>query len=135
MTVLVDTNVIIDFLVTREPYYEASSQIIAKCASGELKGYIAFHSVPNLWYILRKIPESKRRTWILDICSFMQVTSVPHKEVLKAVQMENFKDLEDCLQDRCAINVNAQYIITRNMLDFTNSEVPAILPENFLKIF
>lgn len=46
MVVLVDTNVIIDFLLTREPFYEASSEIIIKCAKRELEGYIAFHSIP-----------------------------------------------------------------------------------------
>ena len=41
MVVLIDTNVIIDFLITREPFFESSSKIIEKCAAGELKGYIA----------------------------------------------------------------------------------------------
>ena len=52
----------------------------------------------------------------------------------KAVQMKEFKDLEDCLQDKCANSVGAEYIITRNTADFVYSEVPAILPEDFLKV-
>ena len=135
MVVLIDTNVIIDYLTTREPYYEASSEIITKCARGELTGYIAFHSVPNLWYILRKVPEDKRRGWLLDICSFLRVTGISHAEIVKALKLSNFKDFEDCLQDKCAVNVNAEYIITRNPVDFSTSEVQAILPEDFLKIF
>ena len=102
MVVLIDTNVIIDFLITREPFFQSSSKIMEKCATGELKGHIAFHSVPNLWYILRKIPEEKRRTWLMDICSFLKVVGVNHEEVLKAIQSTDFKDFEDCLQDRCA---------------------------------
>ena len=134
MIVLIDTNVIIDYLATREPYYEASSEIITKCARRELTGYIAFHSVPNLWYILRKVPEDKRRRWLLDICSFLRVTGISHTEVVNALKMSNFKDFEDCLQDKCAMSVNAEYIITRNPVDFSNSKVQAILPEDFLKI-
>lgn len=53
---MIDTNVIIDFLIAREPFYNSALQVIKKCASGEVNGYIAFHSLPNLWYILRKIP-------------------------------------------------------------------------------
>ena len=132
MVVLIDTNVIIDFLITREPFFQSSSKIMEKCAAGELKGHIAFHSVPNLWYILRKIPEEKRRTWLMDICSFLKVVGVNHEEVLKAIQSTNFKDFEDCLQDRCAKSIGAAYIITRNVADFNGSEVPAILPEDFL---
>ena len=133
MVILVDTNVIIDFLITREPFYKASSEILKKCADGELTGYIAFHSVANLWYILRKIPEDKRREWMADICSLLQVAGASHEEVIKAIKMKKFKDFEDCLQDKCAKSVGAQYIITRNITDFENSEVQAVLPEDFLK--
>lgn len=132
MVILVDTNVIIDFLTTREPYFDASSKVIAKCADGELTGYIAFHSIPNLWYILRKVPDEKRRKWLIDICEFLTVVGVNHDEVLRAIRMKDFKDFEDCLQDRCAKDIGAKYIITRNVADFINSEVPAMSPEDFL---
>lgn len=134
MTILIDTNVIIDFLLTREPFYKAASEIIKKCADGEMTGYIAFHSIPNLWYILRKIPEDKRREWMADICSFLQVAGASHEEVLRAIRMKEFRDFEDCLQDKCAKNVSAKYIITRNVKDFNNSDVLAVCPEDFLKV-
>ncbi len=134
MVILVDTNVIIDFLITREPFYKASSEIIKRCADGRLTGYIAFHSISNLWYILRKVPEDKRREWMLDICSFLRVTGVSHEEVVTAINMKRFRDFEDCLQDRCAKGVEARYIVTRNVSDYDNSVIQAILPEDFLKI-
>lgn len=132
MVILIDTNVIIDFLTTREPYFDASSKVIAKCADGELTGFIAFHSIPNLWYIFRKVPDDKRRKWLIDICEFLTVVGVNHDEVLRAIRMKDFKDFEDCLQDRCAKDIGAKYIITRNVADFINSEVPAMSPEDFL---
>lgn len=134
MVILIDTNVLIDFLLTREPHYKLSSKIIEKCASGELEGYIAFHSVPNLWYILRKIPEEKRRNLLMDICSFLRVEGAAHEDVVRAISMKEFKDFEDCLQDRCAENVGADYIVTRNVKDFEGSAVPAITPQEFLDI-
>ena len=42
---MIDTNVIIDFLIAREPFYNSALQVIKKCASGEVNGYIAFHSL------------------------------------------------------------------------------------------
>lgn len=134
MVVLIDTNVIIDFLIKREPYEKAASEIIRKCAEKEMKGYLALHSVTNLWYILRKVPEEKRREWILDVCSFLRVAGVSHEEVVRAITMKDFKDFEDCIQDRCAGSVGAEYIVTRNTSDFANSQVPAVSPENFLEI-
>lgn len=44
MVVLIDTNVIIDFLVAREPFYDSALRVMEKCASGEADGYMAFHS-------------------------------------------------------------------------------------------
>lgn len=112
---MIDTNIIIDFLLTREPFYQASSEVMTKCANRELTGYIAFHSIPNLWYMLRKIPDDKRREWLFDICRFLRVTGASHEEVIKAINMKEFQDFEDCLQDRCAKEIDAQYIITRNV--------------------
>ena len=132
--VLVDTNVIIDFLMTREPFYKASAEVITKCVGKELDGYIALHSVSNLWYILRKVPEDKRRKWLIDICQCLHVEGICHEDVIKAIKMAEFKDFEDCLQDRCAENIKAEYIITRNVKDFEGSTVQAVLPEKFLEI-
>lgn len=133
MVVLIDTNVLIDFLLTREPFYEASSKVITKCARDEFDGCVAIHSIPNLWYILRKIPEMKRRKWMSDICEFLRVEGISHEDVLKAVRMAEFKDFEDCLQDRCAERIGAKYIITRNTKDFEGSVVSAVTPEEFLE--
>lgn len=134
MVVMIDTNVIIDFLLKREPYDKAATEILRKCAEKEITGYVAFHSVPNIWYILRKIPEDKRRKWLMDLCSILQVAGASHEEVIKAIADEKFGDFEDCLQDRCARSSRAQYIITRNVKDFTGSNVLAIAPEDFLKL-
>ena len=134
MAVLIDTNVIIDYLLTREPHFESSSKIMEKCAARELKGYIAFHSVPNLWYILRKIPEDKRREWLMDICEFLETAGVNHNQVLRAIQMEKFKDFEDCLQEECAVEVMADYIVTRNPGDYKTSRIKVIEPGEFVKL-
>lgn len=134
MLVLVDTNVIMDFLLKREPFGEAAAEIFQKCAGKEITGYLAFHSIPTIWYILRKIPESKRREWLRDICNVLYVAGASHEEVLKAIENEEFGDFEDCLQDRCAKSKGAQYIITRNVKDFEGSEVPAVSPQEFLAI-
>ena len=134
MIVFIDTNVIIDFLLKREPFCEAAAEILQRCAGRELTGYLAFHSIPDIWYILRKVPENKRRGWLKDICSILFVAAASHEEVVKAVENEAFADFEDCLQDRCAKSKAARYIITRNVKDFDGAEVPAVTPQEFLAI-
>ncbi len=130
MVVLIDANVVLDYITSREPYYRESYKII-----GKVKGYIAFHSVSIIWYTLRRyIPDKyERRKWMKNILSIIEVTGVGHNDVLRALDMEEFDDFEDCLQDRCAENVNANYIITNNVKDYNESVVQAITPEDYLK--
>lgn len=60
MTILVDTNIILDIFLQREPYAGEAREIMTKCAEREVIGYLAAHSIPNLFYILRKIIPGKR---------------------------------------------------------------------------
>lgn len=54
MVILIDTNIIIDFLMKRQPYLEDAVKIISLCTEKKVKGYLAAHTVSNLFYILRK---------------------------------------------------------------------------------
>lgn len=120
MVILIDANVILDYVTSREPYYHDAYKVIEMCCSGKVKGYLAFHSVSIIWYTLRRfVPDkSERRSWMKKILQAVWVTGASHEAVLKAIDMESFKDFEDCLQDRCAETVNARYIVTNNVKDF-----------------
>lgn len=132
IVVLVDANVILDYVTTRKPYYQDAYKVIDMCHSGYVKGYLAFHSVSVIWYVLRKhMPDTERRLWLKKILQALQVTGASHESVLKAVDMDNFTDFEDCLQDRCAESINAQYIVTNNVKDFKESAITAITPRDF----
>ena len=133
MIILVDTNVVLDVLMKREPYTEAAQHILTKCANREIVGYLAAHSIPNLFYILRKAYSQKeRRKFIKNLCDIFRISDLNAEKIMAAAENEDFSDFEDCLQDRCAVSVGAKYIITRNTEDFTESQVPAISPESFL---
>ena len=135
MRVLIDTNILLDALLGREPYFDNADKIIKLCADKKIVGFMAAHSIPNIFYILRKdMPEENRREVLLTLCNILMVEGIDSIKLMSALRNKEFSDLEDCLQSICAKNVKADYIITRNIKDFTNSEVPAILPEDFLKI-
>ena len=53
--ILVDTNVLLDYLLTREPFYKDAKNVILACVDGKVKGCIAAHSVTNMFFILRKV--------------------------------------------------------------------------------
>lgn len=133
MIVLIDTNIILDMLEKREPFYESSNNVLSLCASKKIKGCIALHTISNLYYILRKNYSAEdRRRLILGILRFLQVTNISHENVRHALERNDLPDFEDCLQDECAAQNHADYIITRNTNDFLTSSIPAITPSDFL---
>lgn len=133
MVILIDTNVILDYITCRETFYVNAKTILEKCTKGELKGYIAAHSIPNIFFILRKeFSTEKRREILKNVCEILEVSGLSHKLVLSAIANDEFVDFEDCLQMECAKEVQAEYIITRNVSDYQYSEIRATTPEDFL---
>jgi len=134
MVILIDTNVILDYLLTRQPFMDNADKILNLCLQQECNGYIVAHSVTNIFYILRKnFSASKRKKMLVELCEFIEVAGIQKKQVIDALVNEDFDDLEDRLQVECARIVNADYIVTRNITDFSASPIPVILPEDFLK--
>ncbi len=134
MVVLVDTNIIIDALANREPYADNAKKILEKCAAREVTGILAAHSIPNMLYIFRKnFSQDERRFLLKNLCNIFKISDLNAKKILAALENEKFVDFEDCLQEECAVESMADYIVTRNPADFANSRVKVILPEEFLK--
>ena len=132
MVVLIDTNILLDYILNREPFYEDAQRIMEICSTNKADGCIALHTVTTVWYLLRKFPEETKRAALKAVCELFQVVGTSHDEVLKAINTSDFKDLEDCIQSKCAKTANAEHIITRNVQDFKFSEIPAITPQEFL---
>ena len=133
--VLIDTNILLNYLTSRpDPYLEESVEVIRMCAAGECTGYMAFHTLSTLWYVLRKWGDLERRQSLRALCEILTVGAASQKEIISAIDNKAFVDFEDCLQDKCAKEVGADYIITCNVRDFAESEVPAITPDQFLAL-
>ena len=135
MLILIDTNVLIDFIAKREPFYISSEKVIDFCRQEIIDGAIAGHSVLNAMYILRKnFSLSELKAIFLNLCEFLYIEPVDFEKILSALKDDNFSDFEDCVQMQCALNFRADYIVTRDIKDFRGSEIPAVTPEDFCKI-
>lgn len=133
--ILIDTNVLLDYLLTRELFYEDAKEVVLTCTEGETKGCIAAHSVANMFYILRKDYNVKERREILtNLCAIFDIVGIDKAKLLSALQNEEFFDFEDCLQMECAKIYGAEYIVTRNVDDYKTSEIKAILPKEYLTL-
>lgn len=128
--ILVDTNIILDYLLEREPYGELARTIIKSCQKRIITGCIAAHSITNIFYILRKdFSLEERRKILLNICKIFYVEGIDNHKLQNALVNDSFTDFEDCLQMECAKYFHADYIVSRNVLDFKNSDIPCIEPE------
>ena len=135
LVLLIDTNVILDYMTNREPFAEDSRQILHYCAEQRARGYIAAHSITNIFYILRKhFSSTERRKMLNELCELIEICGLQKIQITNALANEEFDDLEDCIQMECAKSVQADYIVTRNVRDFANSTILAVTPGDFLRI-
>jgi predicted nucleic acid-binding protein len=132
---LIDINIVIDDMAKREPFAKLSHDILTLCAQNKFIGYISAHTIPTAYYILRKQYSSAEvKNMLLYLCDIINVAGYTKEQVIAALNNDDFSDFEDCLQMESAKAVSADYIITRNIKDFSTSSISAILPEDFLKI-
>jgi predicted nucleic acid-binding protein len=133
--VFFDTNILIDYLDKRKPFCDVSEKLLELCESKVLTAYISTKSILDIFYILRKdYSAEERKDMLLGLCETCQVVGIDKIKVLNAITNERFSDLEDCVQSECAKSIRAEYIITRDINDFVNSQIPPILPNTFLTI-
>ena len=134
MRFLVDANILLDVLMNRQPHVTDSANIWKLCETGQAEGYISSLTFANLIYIMRKEINPKGIEIILDklslIFHFADLTS---SDLISAAKLQ-WNDFEDAVQCVTAKRLNADYIITRNVKDFKESDIIAITPTNMLKL-
>ncbi len=133
MRVLLDTNVILDVALRRPGFFEGSWRALEKCEDEGHATYVAWHTLSNLFYILRRDQGSERTAEFLrHLLSISTMSPVGHYDALRALDY-GLKDFEDSLQLSAAQSCHADAIPTRNQADFGNSPQVAVLtPEQFL---
>ena len=133
--ILIDTNILLDYLLEREPFFENAKEVILTCTEGNTKWCIAAHSISNMFFILRRDYDAKERREVLkNLCMIFDVEGIDKTKLLLGLENEDFSDFEDCLQMECAKSYGAEYIVTRNVSDYSVSDIKAILPSEYLEL-
>ena len=132
MRLLIDGNILLDVLQKREPHYEDSAMVWKMCETDMVDGHISALTFANLVYVMRKELDAEKVNEVLEkmslIFSFEDLTV---SDMNKAAEMR-WADFEDAVHAATAKRIHADYIITRNVKDFKNSEVIAFTPSEFL---
>jgi len=133
--VFIDTDIILDVALAREPFFSSSKTILAMAENNIIIGNISSNCVANIYYILRKSGgDNKARKFILNIVKYITVIAIDHQNVLEALKSK-FSDFEDALQHSSAVENRCEYIITRNIEDYKGSKIKVLLPEEFIVMF
>lgn len=135
MNILLDTNVILDYLTKINVNYINMEKIVNSCVNKQNQGFITSHSITDFYYITRKyMPDNDRKEWTKFIVNTFTILTEDKETFLKCLNAEYLDDLEDQLQMECSAAADLDYIITRNLKDFQNSKVPAVSSEEFLEM-
>jgi len=132
MRLFFDTHILIDVFLNR-PGKPSSLQVLNASVTPGNEGWIAWHTLSNGFYTMRRetksLAEAKR--FIRELLLWCNVATVGTPEALTAERM-NLPDMEDAMQMAAATACHSDFIITRNLPDFTTSAIPALAPEEFL---
>jgi len=127
-----DTNVILDFLGERNPFYISAAKIATLADKREIRIVASALSYATISYFLTKFEgiektKDKLRKFkvISEICELDEL-------IIEKGLNSDFSDFEDSLQYYSALRKKCDIIITRNGKDFKKSRIAVMTPDEYL---
>ena len=135
MRILADTNVIIDALTSREPWNKSAEEIFLMAANHTIEMYITASSATDIYYLIRKHLHNIEAAKMImgKLYSLTGILEVTADDCMDALA-STISDYEDAVVEKVASRKDMDYIVTRNIKDFENSEIKAISPDTFLEM-
>lgn len=135
MKLMIDTNIVLDVLLKREPFYKTSFKILELTEKNDIYEYISATSLTDIYYLANK--QLHNKTLVLELINnllkIVHIAGVNEQEIILALNL-GWKDFEDAVQYSSAKSIEADCIITRNPNDYIDSQIPVYNPEQALNI-
>jgi hypothetical protein len=132
--VLFDLNIILDVLQERQDFYEFSARLLALAETGRIQGWLAAHSITTLFYLIAKDKSAEQAKVILtSLLQFLKIAPVDQSTIEQALNLP-YRDFEDAVQMMAALQIRADYLLTRNAKDFQPAPLEVIQPVELLAI-
>ena len=130
MRLMIDTNIVLDVMLQREPFYEASKMVLDLCEAKKITGFVSASSITDIFYLVRRALHSTDETYkvmeaLMNIVGVLNVTS---EDVYRAF-LKHAKDFEDCLLAESAKSNKCEGIVTRDNSDFKDFGITLYTPE------
>jgi predicted nucleic acid-binding protein len=131
-----DTDIILDVITGRMPFSIEASSLFTLIEEGQIKSSTSSLSFSNIYYVLRKYATHQRVVSRLkELSELLHILSVDDTIIKNALQ-SGFKDFEDAIQYQTALtNPDIELIVTRNIKDYKQAELPVMTPGTFLKTY
>jgi predicted nucleic acid-binding protein len=133
MNILVDTNVVLDILLERRPWYTEAALIFGLSKRKLLNCFVSASSITDIFYLTQK--EHGKETARNSIKRLLQVfnpATVTDANIRRALELE-WDDFEDSVQFTVGESLSADFIVTRNVKDFTSCTITVVTPSQFLQ--
>ena len=132
MRAFIDTNVIVDVVAKREPFFADSQAVLALCATGDLEGVVSDLTFCNVAYVLRKsLGSTQLRNGLRVLKNHLTVVPIGEAAITAALENE-MTDFEDAVQLEAARSNRVDVIVTRNVRHFNNSLIRVCTPSELL---
>lgn len=135
MKILIDTNVILDVLLKRQPFCAVGTRVLS-LSQGGIELFVSASAATDMYYIIRKNLGSKNSAVALlkNLFSSVAAASVTDAEIRRAIDLD-WGDFEDAVQYAAGERLSVDYIVTRNVADFKLTDLPVVTPEALLAAF
>jgi len=135
LKILLDTNVIIDALTSREPWNKSAEKIFLMGANHIVDMYITASSATDIYYLLRKfVKDTAQSKQIMSkLYSLIGILDVTATNCVEAL-FSPISDYEDAVVEKVAASKEMDYIVTRNIKDYQEGTVKVILPDDLISM-
>lgn len=134
LNVLFDLNIILDVLQERAEFYEFSARLLTRAETGNIQGWLASHAVTTLFYLIAKDKSPEQaRVAITSLMQFLKIAPVDQNTIEQALNLP-YRDFECAVQMSAALQIRADYVLTRNPRDFQPAPLAVIQPVELLAI-
>jgi len=134
MKVLVDTNVVLDILLNRVPFYDSSAYIEVLAEANIITGYISASAITDIFFIAKgSLGKKSTKEALKNLLSVFKPATVTDNHIYQALNLD-WKDFEDSVQYVVGEGFSANYIITRNIDDYASGSIPVVTPEQFIQV-
>ena len=127
-----DTNVVVDLLGEREPFYDSAARIATLADKGKIQIIVSALTYSTIYYLLSRFEDKALVKEKIRKFKVIAETSDLTDQVIDKGLVSKFADFEDALQYYCALKMDCNILITRNVKDFKESDISVLTPDEYL---